>query len=149
MNLSRIFILAVILLTGCDNTLKHLQELGKESVNSYVAEFNGSDEELYVRAFSNASAADFMNENIPLFDCPDKELEKTYYFRWWTFRKPIKQTPNGYIISEFLPSVDWSEKYNSIACAAAHHIYEGRWLRDTQYIDSYSRFWFTEGNVDV
>lgn len=144
MNLSRIFILAVILLTGCDNTLKHLQELGKESVNSYVAEFNGSDEELYVRAFSNASAADFMNENIPLFDCPDKELEKTYYFRWWTYRKHVRSTPEGYVITEFLPDVKWAGKYNVINCPGVHHFREGRWLRNPRYLSDYASYWCRE-----
>ena len=44
----------------------------------------------------NADAADWMAANVPLFDCPDATFEKIYYFRWWTFRKHIKQTPQGY-----------------------------------------------------
>lgn len=125
---------------------KDMKVLNADDYKHYIERFNKDDEELYVQYIPNESVWNFLKQNIPLFDCPDEEVKTTYYFRWWTFRKHIKQTPNGYIISEFLPSVDWSEKYNSIACAAAHHIYEGRWLRDTQYIDSYSRFWFTEGN---
>lgn len=34
----------------------------------------------------NAEAYDYLKDNIPLFDCPDPEFLKTYYFRWWTFR---------------------------------------------------------------
>src|SRR5690606_41087738 len=52
------------------------------------------------------------------------------YFRWWTYRKHLKRTPEGYIITEFLPEVPWSGKYNTINCPAGHHFYEGRWLQD-------------------
>ena len=70
---------------------------------SYVEKFNADDYQMYVQAFSNVAAVDFMRENIPVFECPDKELEKTWYFRWWTFRKHIKQTVDGDVITEFLP----------------------------------------------
>ena len=113
-------------------------------VDSYVEQFNADDDELYKQVFPNDRAAEFLKANIPLFECPDKELEKTYYFRWWTFRKHIKETPRGYIITEFLPNVRWAGKYNSINCAAQHHMAEGRWLRNPEYIDDYARFWFTE-----
>ena len=56
-----------------------------------------------------------MEENVPRFECPDKELEEIYYFRWWTFRKHIKETPDGFVITEFLPKVSWSGKYNKIS----------------------------------
>lgn len=113
---------------------------------SYIETFNKEDEELYVQHIPNDSAWEFLEANIPFLDCPDEEVMTTYYFRWWTFRKHIKQTPNGYIFTEFLPPVNWSEKYNSIACAAAHHIYESRWLRDNRFTESYAQFWFEEGN---
>ena len=87
----------------------------------------------------------FLRDNIPLFECPDKELEQTYYFRWWTYRKHIKQTPDGFVITEFLPPVNWAGKYNTISCPAAHHFYEGRWLHDGKYLDDYARFWFRHG----
>jgi len=90
-------------------------------------------------------AAEFLADNVPLFDCPDRDIERTYYFRWWTYRKHIKMTPAGFIVDEFLPNVSWAGKYNSISCAAGHHIYEGRWLRDPRYLDDYSRFWFHGG----
>lgn len=68
-----------------------------------------------------------------------------YYFRWWTFRKHIKQTPDGFVITEFLPDVSWAGKYNTISCAAGHHFYEGRWLRNRQYLKDYAYFWFKKG----
>ncbi len=27
-----------------------------------------------------------MKRNIPLFTCPDREMEELYYYRWWAFR---------------------------------------------------------------
>jgi hypothetical protein len=113
-------------------------------LGKYVAEFNANDEELYSN-IPNAVALEFLEGNIPLFECPDEMFERTYYFRWWTYRKHIKQTPDGYVITEFLPDVPWSGKHNTISCAAAHHFYEGRWLHDRKYLDDYSRFWLGGG----
>lgn len=86
--------------------------------------------------------------NVPYFDCDDEEILQTYYFRWLTYRNHIRKITsdwNGYIISEFLPNVQWSGKYNSISCPASHHLYEGRWIRNGEYLDSYQEFWFTNG----
>ncbi|MBM3878433.1 MAG: hypothetical protein FJ387_01750 [Verrucomicrobia bacterium] len=41
--------------------------------------------------------------------------------------------------------VRWSGKHNTISCPAGHHFYEGRWLRDPQYLDDYAVFWFRKG----
>ncbi|MBQ7182193.1 MAG: hypothetical protein IJR87_13005 [Bacteroidaceae bacterium] len=114
-------------------------------VTAYVADFNSHDHETYRQYIPNDQAADFLKANIPLFDCPDKELERTYYFRWWTYRKHLKQTPDGFVITEFLPQVGWSGKHNSINCPASHHFYEGRWLRNSRFLDDYARFWFYGG----
>jgi hypothetical protein len=80
--------------------------------------------------------------NIPWLDIPDKEIERIYYFRWYSFQKHIVPGPNGYLISEFLDDVPWSGKQNMIDAAAGHHIREGRWLRDSEYVDDYTKFWF-------
>jgi len=119
--------------------------LKAEAFRHYVEDFNKNDNELYEGNFPNAAAWDFLKDNIPLLDCPDQDIQTTYYFRWWTYRKHIKQTPAGFIVDEFLPNVGWAGKYNSINCAAGHHIYEGRWLRDPKYINDYSQFWFRGG----
>ncbi|TKG95330.1 hypothetical protein EYV94_07750 [Puteibacter caeruleilacunae] len=111
----------------------------------YINEFNKNDEELYVQNYPNSKAAEFLKENIPYFECPDKEIEKTYYFRWWTYRKHIKKTSSGFVITEFLPNVPWAGVYNTINCPAAHHFYEGRWLHDTRFLSDYAKFWFRGG----
>ncbi len=111
----------------------------------HIDTFNQNDNELYVQHIPNSAAWEFLRANIPLWDCPDKELEEIYYFRWWTFRKAIKQTPDGFVITEFLPEVRWAGKHNTINCPAGHHLREGRWLADPRYLDDYTTFWFRKG----
>lgn len=115
--------------------------LTKASLQAHVERFNASDKEIYAQSIPNAAAYGFLEKNIPLFSCPDERLERTYYFRWWTYRKHIKQTPDGYIITEFLPDVSWAGKHNAIPCAALHHFMEGRWLHDSKFLRDYAVFW--------
>jgi hypothetical protein len=85
---------------------------------------------------------DWFEQNIPLLDVPDKELEETYYFRWYAFQKHIVRTPNGFLISEFLDNVPWAGKFNAIDAAAGHQLREARWLRNPEYAEDYAKFWF-------
>ncbi len=120
-------------------------------LKQYVDLFNEADEEVYKNSIENKDAYAFLKSEIPLFECPDADIERTYYFRWWTYRKHIKITDIGYVISEFLPKVRWSGKYNTIIAAAGHHIYEGRWLKNSQrYLKDYIRFFLdhTENSYD-
>ena len=87
----------------------------------------------------------FSTENIPFFECPDKDIEEIYYFRWWTYRKHIKETPEGFIITEFLPDVSWAGKYNGICCPAWFHFREGRWLHEQRYLNDYAYYWLRGG----
>lgn len=113
-----------------------------ELFKKYVEEFNSHDDELYKNDIPNSEAYEWLAERIPLFECSDKEIEKTYYFRWWTYRKHIKSTPDGYAITEFLPNVPWAGKHNIINAPAGHHFYEGRWLRNSDKIFSdYLRYY--------
>jgi hypothetical protein len=108
----------------------------------YVEKFNAVDEEAVVNLIPNAKAWQWMTEQIPFFDCPAGQLEETYYFRWWSFRKHIKQTEDGLVLTEFITPVGHAGKHNTIACAYGHHLAEGRWLRDQQLLDEYTHFWF-------
>jgi hypothetical protein len=111
----------------------------------YIDSFNLHDNELYKEYISNEKCWEFLSKNIPLLDCPDKTIEQTYYFRWWTYRKHIKKTPDGFVITEFLPDVPWAGRYNTISCPGAFHFYEGRWLHDPEYLNDYAKFWFRGG----
>ena len=107
----------------------------------YVDLFNENDEEVYVNTVDNAHAYEWLKNEIPLLECPDKDIERTYYFRFWTYRKHVRRTEDGYVITEFLPKVPWSGKHNVINAAIGHHIYEGRWLKNSQkYLLEYVNF---------
>jgi hypothetical protein len=108
----------------------------------YVDKFNAADEEAVVNLIPNAKAWGWMTEQIPFFDCPAGQFEETYYFRWWSFRKHIKQTDDGLVLTEFITPVSHAGKHNTIACAYGHHLAEGRWLRDQRLLDEYTLFWF-------
>ena len=96
----------------------------------------------------NYAAAEFLAQNIPLFECPDNTITRAYYFRWWTYRKHLRKTPSGWVVTEFLPDVGWAGKNNTISCPFGHHLREGRWLRNTAFLDDYIHFMLTEGTVN-
>jgi hypothetical protein len=68
-----------------------------------------------------------------------------WYFRWWTLRKHIRQTPVGYAMTEFLVNRSYADQYNLIASGVGHHIHESRWLKDTTYLDQIINTWY-KGN---
>src|SRR5688572_6091007 len=69
--------------------------LDASKLRTYVDYFNATDSE-YVRNYiPNEKAFSWLSLNVPLFECPDTTLEKIYYYRWWCFRKHLKQTPDG------------------------------------------------------
>jgi predicted GH43/DUF377 family glycosyl hydrolase len=109
----------------------------------YIDRFNVEDPDQAREQSSipDSKAWDFLQGNIPWFDCPDEQLTETYYYRWWSFRKHISHTPDGWVVTEFLPPVPWSGVFNTISCAAGHHLYEARWLRDPRYATDYAAFW--------
>ncbi len=88
----------------------------------------------------------FMEMHFPLFTSSSNELNITYAYRAEVFLKHVKSTPNGYVVTEFLPDVSWAGVYNTISCAAMHHFREGRWLSAPSVLEEYARFWCTEGN---
>lgn len=135
---SSLFIIAFL---SCTVVKKKNKIIPQERLKNYVDRFNKNDNELYKQFISNDESFEFLNKNIPMIDLPNKEIEETYYFRWWTYRKHIKNTEDGFVITEFLPKVFWSKKHNTINCPAAHHIYEGRWLKNSKYVSEYINFW--------
>lgn len=81
---------------------------------------------------------------IPLVELSDSTIEQIYYFRWHIYCKHLKQSPFGWVVTEFLPDVPWAGKHNTISCAAGHHFNEGRWMHAPVYLQDYARFWFSE-----
>jgi len=115
--------------------------LRPEAFAHHVERFNTMEDENVRNLVPNAQSWDWLSRNIPLFECPDREVEEIYYFRWWSFRKHLVQTPQGFVFTEFLVPVGHAGVHNTISCALGHHIAEGRWLRDPRYLDDTVRFW--------
>lgn len=116
--------------------------LNYKDFDHYVTVFNESEDENIAQAIPNAEASAWMEKNIPLFACPQHNFEEMFYFRWWTLRKHIKETPVGYGMTEFLVQRSYSDKYNLIACAVGHHIHESRWLHNDEYLDQILHTWY-------
>lgn len=81
--------------------------------------------------------------NIPFLEIPDREIQAVYYYRWSTYKRHIRYTDpaNGYLITEFHHAPGYAAPLGGIVAAAGHHIYEGRWLRDTRVLDDYLTYW--------
>src|SRR5690554_3470997 len=143
-----LLIVTSILLLSCVSEKKaHTAAvLNPDDFKHYVDYFNQMEDENIVQAISNKESWDWMKENIPLFESPQKNFEEMFYFRWWSLRKHIKVTPVGYVMTEFLVNRSYADKYNMIACAMGHHIMESRWLHNSQYLDEYIHVWFRGNN---
>jgi hypothetical protein len=57
--------------------------LRPEMFRPYVDAFNRNDRETVVNHISNAEAWDWLAQNVPLFECPDRDLDEIYYARFW------------------------------------------------------------------
>jgi hypothetical protein len=141
-----IIVFSTAMVAGCATTGKLSKGKGlvlhADEFKHYVDYFNGMEDENIKQAIPNDSAWPWMKANIPLFECPQQNLEEIFYFRWWTLRKHIKQTPEGFAFTEFLINRSYADKYNLIACAMGHHINEARWLHDQRYLDQYVHVWY-------
>jgi len=86
---------------------------------------------------------EWFEENIPFFDCPDEEINTTYYYRWeLVTRHFVYGNPNfGYAFTEFSNRPFWSGAYGTIACPAGHQLNEVRWLNNPRYARDYVNFW--------
>lgn len=150
LRLSLLFLFWAFIAPAAPGAPKTTFVLNPDSHRHYIEAFNRSDalnRNALQRAnyIDDAAAWTWLRQNIPFFESSAKDIEEIYYFRWWTYRKHIKETPSGFVLTEFLSDVPWAGMYNTISCAAGHHFYEGRWLRDTHYLDDYARFWFRKG----
>jgi hypothetical protein len=93
------------------------------------------------RFVKNDDVFEWMKNQIPYFDCPDDKFKEIYYFRWFVFQLHLKKRGDYFFITEFLKKVGWSDPNNVINCPAGHHIYEGRWLDDPEYMNSYMNYY--------
>jgi hypothetical protein len=119
---------------------QNLSVLKPESFAHYVEHFNAMEDENVTNTISNAQSWNWLKSQIPFFECPDREVEELYYFRWWSFRKHLVLTPGGFVITEFLT------RAAPVSSALGHQIAEGRWLHDQNYLDDYVGYWLRDAN---
>ena len=105
-----------------------------EQMKHYIDEFNGIAPEKTVNLIPDDKVWAWMNEEVPFFDCPNETIREIYYFRWWSYRKHIKKL-DFICLTEFLP---WK---NPVSSAVGHHVMEGRWLHNPEYIDQDILYW--------
>ena len=116
--------------------------LNANDFEHYAVYFNTMEDENIAKAIPNEKSWEWMKQNIPLFECPQQNFEEIYYYRWWTARKHITETPQGFAITEFLVERSYADKYNLISCALGHHINEFRWLHNPEYIEQDVHLWY-------
>jgi hypothetical protein len=109
-----------------------------------LADTLDSERLLRAETFWDNQDWDWYQEHIPLFECPDRDLQTTYYYRWELITKHLTYgSPNsGYSFTEFIDRPFWSGAYGAISCPAGHQIYESRWLRSPRIARDYTRYWF-------
>lgn len=141
-----IFVLTIILLLSCRQQNHYV--LQSDEFKHYIDYFNRMEDENIAQAIPNDSVWVWIKDNIPLFECPQDNFEEIYYYRWWTLRKHIKETPAGFAFTEFLVERSYADKYNLIACAIGHHVNESRWLHDKTYTNEYIHVWYRGNEGD-
>ena len=81
---------------------------------------------------------------VPLFECPDSNMEEIFRFRWMAYSTHLFKRANGrFIVTEFSTKVSHSGVDGTVSCPAWHHISEGRWIADRTYMRDYLSFWLT------
>lgn len=120
-----------LLIISC-NDKKSLPAFDK---NKVAAQYYHEDAQWYI-------------DNVPFFECSDKQIEEVYYYRWKLYKAHIRNVgKDEFVITEFINHVPWDrDPYCTINAASMHHIYEGRWLRDDRYINGYISNLFKGGN---
>ena len=118
--------------------------------SEYFKKFIENDEEEVLQYIPNAEAEAFLYENAPRLYCPDPVIEETFAFRTFTMRKHIKQTEDGFVLTEFLVNgqLPWAGKHNTINAPLTHHLNEFRWLKNAGDLLDYIRL-FLSGKGDA
>lgn len=123
--------LTLVFLGLAGSSLTHAQVLDKQKLLEHQAWWDNRD-------------FDWYTQQIPFFECPDAEIQTTYYYRWDLLTKHLTYgSPNsGYSFTEFIDRPFWSGAYGAISCPAGHQLYEARWLRSPRIVNDYTKYWF-------
>jgi hypothetical protein len=126
--------LVLVFLASCAH---HKQQQPVIEQTKLASQYFGEDAQWYL-------------DNIPFFECSDKQIEQVYYYRWKMYKAHIRSVgDNSFVITEFINHVPWDrEPFCTINAASMHHIYEGRWLKDQRIMDGYINYLFQNGGND-
>jgi len=114
-----------------------LEELSQFSVDG----LNGLKYARETAYVGNELAFDWMQRNVPYFDCPDEAFREIYYFRHWMNRLHLKNNGTNFVVSEFIGRTPWADTNNVIVCPAGHQFSWLTWLDDQEYARSYMNYY--------
>ncbi|MGQ8336415.1 MGH1-like glycoside hydrolase domain-containing protein [Sunxiuqinia sp. A32] len=128
--------------------LMRLKEETQNAFSTDIAEFNGYEGRPESDGPYNSSNNEaFLQENIPMFTCSNKDFTAVYNYRWWMMSKHFRrwtdpeENKDYWIITEFFGWPAHGSISGAISCPAGHQFYDLRWFRDPQYLESYIDFY--------
>ncbi|KAF2094936.1 Six-hairpin glycosidase [Rhizodiscina lignyota] len=115
--------------------------------DSYLKSTNILEHATYVKSFDDPQ---WYLDNIPFVDFPDQHIQDVYYYRATVIKRHIKwgHEGHGWLFTEFIHPVSWASKLQTIPDSVGHHLVEGRWLRNPNYIKDLILL-YTRGGVEV
>jgi hypothetical protein len=118
--------------------------IGQSAASSVSAEVLDKQKLLGEESFWDNRDWDWYQDQIPFFECPDPDIQTTYYYRWELLTKHLTygSPTSGYTFTEFIDRPFWSGTYGAISCPAGHQLYEARWLRRPRIARDFARYWF-------
>ena len=106
----------------------------------HIEYFNTMENENVINLVPNAQSWEWLQAQVPFFECSQPEVEQIYWYRWWSLRKHLRKAESGhFVFTEFLTRAD------PVSSGLGHHLMEMRWLRDQAPIDSYVEYWLRRG----
>jgi hypothetical protein len=112
--------------------------LAPATFEHHVVFFNAMEDEPVVNEVPNAAVWAWMQEaGVPLFECPEAEVEEIYWFRWWALRKHLRRDPASgrFAFTEFI------NRPRFISSALGHELMDGRWLANQRWHDDTVLYW--------
>ena len=102
----------------------------------HIEYFNSMENENVVNLVPNSASWEWLQAQVPYFECSQAEVEQIYWYRWWSLRKHLRKADTGhFVFTEFLT------RANPVSSGLGHHLMEMRWFHDQTPVDSYVAYW--------
>jgi hypothetical protein len=111
--------------------------LDAQKFEHHVTRFNTMEPTVAVGSTPREGAWEWLRENVPLFECPDANIEEIYWFRWYALRLQIRppSVHGRWTFTEFI------NRPKTVSSALGHQLMETRWLRDQTVPADYIHYW--------